>query len=101
MQLPLFQSSIREFSLLQTMWKSILDPIVSNLITQGIVLKNVQLQIGSNAINHGLGRALQGWVIVRKRGAAAIYDTQDQNQSPQLTLLLTSDAVVNINIEVF
>ena len=48
-----------------------------------------------------LQRPLQGWYIVRQRALASIYDTQDSNQNPSLTLNLTSNAVVSVDIAVF
>lgn len=82
-------------------WASILNPIVNNPANNSLILKNQALVIGSNVINHKLGRKLQGWKLVRVRAAANIYDNQDFNQMPQLTLYLVSDADVVVDIEVF
>lgn len=82
-------------------WGSILDPIVANPVNNSLLLKNVPLIIGTNVINHRLGRNLQGWNIVRKRAAASIYDNQDSNQMSNLTLVLVSDTIVSIDLEVF
>lgn len=101
MQLPYFQSEIKELSLLQTKWKSILDPLLATSSVQSSILPNVILSNGTTVINHKLGRKLVGWKIVRQRAAASIYDTQDSNQTPQLTLVLVSNAVVVVDIEVF
>lgn len=101
MALPIMQSDSEQLSMMQTRWASILDPIIANPITSGAVLKQVQLIIGSNSINHLLGRKLQGWFLVRQRGAASIYDTQDSNSMPNLTLTLTSDANVSVDIWVY
>jgi len=85
----------------QTKWASQLNVLLKNPTLQSSVLKNVELVIGTNVINHKLGRVLQGWSLSRKRGPANIYDTQDSNQTPQLTLVLVSDAVVSIDLTVF
>lgn len=97
MNLPLLQNP----SLMMTKWKSILDNLLRLPLSSSLLLKNQQLFIGSNPVNHKLGRDLQGWIIVRKRGPADIYDTQDENQTPQLTLLLTSSAKVLVDLLVF
>lgn len=86
---------------MQNTWAQQLNPIIANPIISGNILQNVVLAVGSNVINHKLGKKLQGWYIVRKRGSADIYDTQDSNQMPQLTLTLTSDAVVTVDLAVF
>lgn len=99
--LPLFKSEIPVLQLLQTKWKSEIDPLLAKPLTQGLLLPSVSLAIGTNTINHRLGRKLIGWQLTRKRAAAAIYDTQDSNQMPQATLTLVSDAVVVVDLWVF
>ena len=85
----------------QTQWATQLDPIISNPLTSSIILKNVSLAAGTNVINHKLGRTLQGWNPTRVRAAATIYDLQDTNQTPQLTLVLVASAPVIIDLAVF
>lgn len=99
--LPQFQSDDRNFQLMQNSWGSILNPLVANPTLKNLVLENILLVMGSNVINHKLGRKLQGWKVVRQRSAASLYDTQDSNLSPDLTLVLVSDANVSVNLEVF
>lgn len=85
----------------QNQWAAILDPIASNPIAKGLILKNISLSAGANVINHRLGRKLQGWYPTRVRAAATFFDTQDTNQTPQLTLNLTASAPVVIDLAVF
>ncbi len=101
MSLPIFHTQIREFSMHQTQWSSVLDPLLSNPVIAGVLLKNVTLVIGANVINHKLGRPLQGWVPVRLRSSVTIFDTQDANQLPELTLQLTASAAAIIDLYVF
>lgn len=82
-------------------WASILNPIVSNPANNSLLLAGVPLKIGTNVINHLLGRKLQGWQICGIDGIANIYDTQAQNQMPALTLNLTSDTVCTVSLLVF
>ncbi len=87
---------------LSNQWASQLDPIIKNATTNPGILKSVSLASGTNAVNHLLGRSLQGWYVTRMRGvAASIYDTQDTNQTPQLTLNLVSSTAVVIDLVVF
>lgn len=87
--------------MLQVKWASILNPLLGNPSNNASVLNGIQLTTGANVINTLLGRTLQGWSIVRQRGAASIYDSQDTNQSPALTLVLISSTDVNVDILVF
>lgn len=85
----------------QNTWASKIDPILSNLLVQGQLISNINLLTGTNTINHRLDRKLIGWFIVRIKGPAQIYDTQDTNNYPDLTLELTSDANVSVSLWVF
>jgi len=98
MSLPLQLTKDKDLSLLQTKWKSQLDPVLANPMTNMSILKNVNLVIGVNVINHLLGRVQQGWVITDIQGAAQIYRSAEFNN---LTLTLTSDAIVTVSIGVF
>jgi hypothetical protein len=97
MQLPYGLS----LQMLQTRWRSILNPLLANPTNNASILKNVSLKTGTNTVNTLLGQKLQGWSIVRQRGAASIYDQQDSNQSPELTLILVSSANVSVDLAVF
>jgi hypothetical protein len=96
-----FQSNDKDFQLLQNSWATVLNPIVNNPSNQSILLKNIVLASGDNTINHLLGRALQGWIVIRKSAAADIFDKQSANQMPDKTLVLNSSAAVTVSLEVF
>ncbi len=87
--------------LMQTSWAQMIEPILSLPANNNLLLKKVSLINGTNVINHRLGRILQGWKPTRIRGPASFYDQQDSNQTPQLTLVLVSDADVVVDLEVF
>lgn len=102
-KLPIFQSvgespTSRDFAMMQTQWKSALDPVLSRPSNSGNILPNVALANGVTVVNHLLGRMLQGWAIVDINGAAAIYRSAPLNDK---TLTLTSNAAVTVSIEVF
>lgn len=87
--------------MMQTQWAQQIDPLISNPITKGNVLQSISLIAGTNVINHKLGRKLQGWYTTRVRAAVQIYDQQDSNQTPNLTLVLIADAPSIIDLAVF
>ena len=99
--IPRVQTQSREVDQIQQNIISALRPVTLNPIVTGNILNSVALRIGSNTVNHGLGRKLLGWFLVRQRALANIYDTQDNNSNQDLTLLLTSDQVVTVDIYVF
>lgn len=87
--------------MVQTRWSSQLNPVVNNVLVNGTLIRNVALVSGANEVSHKLGRKLQGWMLTRLNGAAVIYDAQDTNSMPQLTLSLVSDAAVTVDIYCF
>lgn len=101
--LPQFQDDDRTFQMMQNQWASLLNPIINRLQNQSILLTNVSLFAASspNVINHLLARKLQGWKVVRQRGGALIWDEQDSNQTPMLTLHLKTSSDVSVDLEVF
>jgi hypothetical protein len=94
MQLPLQTT----FSLLQTRWKSILDPVLANPMTNMSILKNVALGVGNNQISHLLGQTQQGWIITDIQGVSTIYRNKPFNG---VYLYLNSSASVIVSIGVF
>lgn len=100
-RLPLIQSSVSTINMVQNRWKSILDVLLGNPSLDCSILSDISLVPGANVINHKLGRKLQGWRIVRVNGSVSIYDIQDSNTIPELTLILHSSTNVVISLEVF
>ena len=78
-----------------------LNQLVGSPLLNNNILTSVSLASGSNTINHKLNRKLQGWMIVRQRASASIYDTQDSNTDPNNTLVLVSSAAVTVDLLVF
>lgn len=100
-KLPQFQGGDTSFQLMQNRWASLIEPTLSNPLVQGQLLTNVTIVAGSNVVNHKLSRPLVGWLVVRQRALASLFDTQDSNTRPALTLLLTSSADVMVDLYVF
>ncbi len=82
-------------------WATIIEPFLNNPPNNSLILPNISLTAGSNVINHRLGRKLSGWKTTRVRANVTLYDTQDDNQTPQLTLVLVASAPAVIDVEVF
>lgn len=86
---------------MQTNWAQQINPVLALPTNKGLLLQSVSLTTGDNVIDHKLGRKLQGWQIVRQRASAALYDKQDANQMPALTLVLNTSANVTVDLFVF
>lgn len=86
---------------MQTQWASQLNPLVASPIMSGHQLKNVSLAMGDNVVPHGLGKILTGWMIVRQRATAALFDKQDSTQLTNLNLTLNASAPVVVDLWVY
>jgi hypothetical protein len=95
------QTDDRNTNQFQSNVTSVLNPILGNPLLYGSLLTSVALASGDNTINTGLNRKLQGWFLVRQRAAASIYDKQDSNTTPQLTLVLNASTAVTVDLYVF
>lgn len=94
MALPLLQS----LDLLQTRWKSQLDPVIANPIVQGRQLTGIDLTTSPKTISHGLDRTQQGWIITDISAAATVYRTGDFNDT---NMVLTASAACTVAIWVY
>jgi len=87
-----------DWELMNPILASVLNPIIASPLSSALILKNIQLKIGTNIINHGLGRLMQGWFLTDVNGSAVIFRSASMNA---LTLTLTSNAVVTVSIGCF
>ena len=96
--LPGFTNNDKEFQQMQSVWTSILNPVLAYPPLSPVFLKDVVLKVGENSINHLLSRKQQGWIITDQNGGASIYRSKGLNDK---TLYLTSDAVVTVSLWVY
>jgi hypothetical protein len=94
-------SSSLPWSLANPRWAAVLNPVVGNPIVAGNLLTSQVLKTGANVINHSLGRKLQGYIVVLNSAAATFYDSQAQNQQPELTLILNTSVPTTVSLYVF
>lgn len=100
MALPIQKSSIQDLMLMQNKWSPQLNALLSNPLLKGNQLTNVVLASGSNTINHGLGRAYQGYLITgMHNNFVQIYDTT--SPMPSLSLVLDASTSGSIDLYVY
>ena len=99
-KLPYFDTEDLSLSLLQEKWAAAIEPVLNQPHNKAVILKNVVLS-SSGVISHTLGRRLLGWHIIRQRGDANIYDTQDTHGFPDRPLLLRASSGVSVDILCF
>lgn len=65
--------------------------IRSKAILDGRLITGVSITVGTKkVISHGLGRPLQGWIIIRQSADCNFWDGQASNPTPNNTLDLNS-----------
>ena len=93
---------LRVINTLQGNIEDSLTTLLNKTQNDSTLLSNLSLIAGqNNVINHTLNRDLTGWKIIRIRGQATVWDTQDINTSTNLTLWLHTSANVTVDLEVF
>jgi hypothetical protein len=82
-------------------WAGALNPLLANPLIDGQVLSGIVVKSGANVINHKLGRALQGYIVIGNSAAVTFHDSQASNQTPDLTLALIASGAATISLYVF
>lgn len=77
-----------------------LNQLRSIPLLDGLFYRNVSLQIGSNAVQHGLGRPFIGYIITRMTAGVTIYNNQGTADS-SLYVVLEASGAVTIDLWVF
>ena len=96
--LPDFQGGPREFQMMQSAWRGVLNPFLRQAQLNGTLLADVALGVGNTVVSHKLGRTPQGWIVTDINGAAQIYRSAAFNP---LTLTLNSDASVTVSLYIY
>jgi hypothetical protein len=78
-----------------------IDPLTGSHIVQGNLVKNITINTSPTTISHGLEDAPVGWIIIRKRGAADIWDLQETNPLEKKLLILQASNQVTVDLWVF
>jgi hypothetical protein len=91
----------KDLQAFQDKMETFVVPFVTCAIIDGILHNDIQLQTGTVfTLEHRLGRALRGWIVVKKSAQADVWDSQATNQVKS-TLLLNSSANVTVSVWVF
>jgi hypothetical protein len=86
-----------ELSQIQGNTGTILDILTQIPFLDGVMLKSQVIDTTDTVLNHGLGRAPLGFVIMGKNGLGDIYQTA----SSQFSLTLKSSVQVTANVWVY
>lgn len=93
-------SSKLTWELANPKWAASLNPVLANPLVSGQIIQ-ATVKTGKNVINHGLGKTLQGYIIILNNAAVTFHDTQATNSMPDLTLQLIASGPATISLYVF
>lgn len=90
------------WAMAQTQWPQEIDPVLSNPLVNGRLITGQKLINGTTPVNHGLGRKLQGWMIVDlDTGLTQMPHRTNPDVMPELILNLVSNAACIVALWVF
>lgn len=96
-----FDKVVRSFNMLQTNIQTVLDQIVLDPFVDGTTLADIVVSVGSNTINHTLGRKPLGYVLISKDQNGDVWSGQAANKSADKTLILNSNQNMTISLRIF
>lgn len=82
---------------------TIFNSIIKNpLLNSPVLLTAIMLSSGVDTpINHTLGRAVKGWIIVDKNATGDIWQSTTANPIPTSSIILRSNATMTVSILFF
>lgn len=97
------RSQDKDLRLVQDAIETPLRDIQSRKILDGQLLENIPISstLSVNKIPHGLSKPLTGWIVVRQSASATIWDSQGDNENPNLFLNLNTTASCVVSLWVF
>lgn len=79
-------------------WESIVkNPLLQNLN----IVKNVSISTSDTTVSHGLGKAITGWVVVRKNANIVVYESSTTNSAPTASIILKASGSGTISVLFF
>ncbi len=97
MALPAFRKLVTAdsaLSRLQDTLTEVFNWIRRREVLDGILLKNIDIATSSTAVNHGLGRAPEGYIVVRANAGATVH--QISANSSALNLQASTSVTVDL-----
>ncbi len=91
-------SSQLDWSLANSLWAAVLNPVLAIKLLQGRQVVSVSLINGATIIPHKLQRMPIGWFITDVNGSAVIYRSAPFTDT---TLTLTSSAAVTASLWIY
>lgn len=79
----------------------VIGQLANSGITDSVVVEDVSITTNDSVLNHGLGRAARGWIVIGKNAASDIFESGSENPSPNTILILKATANVTASFLIF
>lgn len=90
-----------EVNRLQSHIKTTLNPLLQLPISDGVLLKDLEIGTSDTRVNHGLGREFEGFILTKLNANAAVYESTTANPSKDRYILLKAGSAVTVDIYFF
>jgi hypothetical protein len=94
-QIPIFQKIRTGITLVDRVIEKLyetLSALTGQEIINGQLIGPVALVSGDNKVNHQLGRAINGYIVVRLSASATIYDKESTNTARSSYMIIHASA---------
>lgn len=98
-QFKTFVSSLPDVQKLINHVQEYLNQLTNNVILDGVLVENISVSTSPTQINHGLGREVRGYLLVKSSANVTIYSTT--NTTPKSLLTITASGSATISLYIF
>ncbi len=78
-----------------------LDRLTGIGLLDGVLVEDVEMASGLNILQHGLGREVRGYLLVRSDADVRVYDDATASPQPALYHRLQATAAATVSLWVF
>jgi hypothetical protein len=104
MSLPAFEklrTGVDNLDRLQDRLLKVLSALLRLPLLDGQLVEDLALTSGLNNLNHGLGRSLRGYLVVRASADVRLWDDDAASSAPQLFHRIQASAPATVTLWVF
>lgn len=94
-------SGDRQSTQLQTNIEQAVSQVIKNPLIDGRLINSIQVSTTGTRIEHKLGRAPAGYLVIYKNSAAIVHDNLDTETKPEFFITLTASVDTLLGIWIF
>ena len=86
---------------LQSHIKTVLSPLLDLPISDGVLVKSIDIETTDTLVEHKLGREFEGFIITKLNANSVIYESSSDNFIKNRQIILKGSATANVDIYFF